>query len=163
MPLTRFTYNEVHHRSMSNYFWLLILFSGLLFFPIFSVFLGGYTQLIFRICVSFVIVWGAYVVTQNRKELLISTVLALLAMIGFWMGTDDLHPSRGLTIFRTLTGAIYFSYLGTGYVLRGWERGMSPLSPSTVLIYDLNFIQKISLFLSDLSYILLYIHDAIYP
>ena len=105
-------YSAEHHQRTSNYFWLLVFLSTLLLFPVFSVFFQSYSALVFNICVSFVIVWGAYVVTQTQKGLIISCLLGLLALIGFWIDDSNFQPSRGIALFRTLTGIAYFSFLG---------------------------------------------------
>ena len=105
-------YDTAHHQRTSNYFWLLISISALLFFPIFSVFFQGYTNFIFRVLASVIIIGGAYVVTQNKRELIICLCLGVLALIGFWIEQPQVWAQSGATIFRTLTGFVYFAYLG---------------------------------------------------
>ncbi|MEO1627755.1 MAG: hypothetical protein AAFV25_21585, partial [Bacteroidota bacterium] len=105
-------YNEEAHQRNSNYFWLLVFFLSLLFFPIFSPFFRGYTETIFRISASVIILWGAYAVTHTKLELLICSVLASLAILGFWCDHYFFSSGKSFTIFRTLTGIVYFGYLG---------------------------------------------------
>lgn len=110
--MKRFKYNEETHRRNSNYLLLLLFFLSLLFFPIFSVFFRDFSDLVFRLSASVIILWGAYVVTDTKKELFIAWILAFLAVFGFWLEVSSLLSSQSVIIFRTITGIIYFGYLG---------------------------------------------------
>ncbi len=105
-------YNQEKHHRNSNYFWLLVFFLFLLFFPIFSVFFSSFSEPVFKISASVIIVWGAYVVTHSKRELVIGAILAFFAVLGFWIDESVFRPSLATMIFRMITGIIYFGYLG---------------------------------------------------
>ena len=119
-------YNEEKHRNSNNYFWLLIFFSTLLFFPVFSVFFRGLTELVFQVSASIVIIWGAFVVTQNKKELLTCSLLAFFAMLGIWLDESFFQPSKGATVFRAISSIFYFAYLGRHISLQLVENNERP-------------------------------------
>ncbi|MEM9544873.1 MAG: potassium channel family protein [Bacteroidota bacterium] len=120
--MNRLAYNEEKHRKNSNYFWLLVFFMSLLFFPIFSIFFKEYSELILRISASVIILWGSYVVTYTKKELITAWFLAVLAVFGFWCEHTVFQPSEGVSIFRIFTGIIYFGYLGRRIILQLLEK-----------------------------------------
>lgn len=111
-------YNRTKHRKMSNYFLLLIFFSGLLFFPIFMPLFHGFADLVFQISATIVIAWGAYVVSQNGIELALCSVLAVLAIAGYWVDNQVFEAGHRVIVFRTITGCVYFFNLARLIVLQ---------------------------------------------
>jgi voltage-gated potassium channel len=105
-------YDENHHQRTSNYFLLLISTTALVFFPVFVVFFKEYSGEVFRVLASIFIVWGAYVVTQNKRELTFSLALGVLAMIGIWISPFNVLTEWGGVAFRTCSTFAFFTYLG---------------------------------------------------
>ena len=98
------------HRESNNYAAFLMSLILLTIFPLIAAFVPSYSIPIFRAIYTVVIIVGTYTVTTTLRHLSFGVIIGFLAMASYW-GRELVSVSEGLSIFPTIIGIAFFSYI----------------------------------------------------